>query len=89
MAKVIGSVTFDLGEKPHPCEVCGVPLISAILTIESGTHRVFWETHSNGEHTREKCIRKKDRRDEEPDRAPSAEQEQAWDEQYDGTSFGA
>jgi len=27
--------------------------------------------------------------DEEPDRAPSAEQEQAWNEQYNGTSLGS
>lgn len=27
--------------------------------------------------------------DEEPDREPSAEQERSWNEQYDGTSFGA
>lgn len=27
--------------------------------------------------------------DEEPDREPSADQEKAWDEQYDGTSLGA
>lgn len=27
--------------------------------------------------------------DEEPDREPSAEQEQAWNEQYNGTSLGS
>lgn len=27
--------------------------------------------------------------DEEPDRAPSADQERAWNAQYDGTGFGA
>lgn len=69
----------------YVCQTCGRPVE---FVSSRGLWRHVTDTYAQGPafYDHDAVVLEDD---EEPDRAPSSEQEQAWNEQYNGTSLGS